>query len=505
MSVSSNTRIAKNTIFLYFRSIIVLFISIYTSRVVLEALGVDDYGIYNVVGGVVGMFSMIASTLQAASQRFITFTLGLNDKEQLKNVFRTSVTLHVILAIIIVFVLEILGIWMINSELKIPADRLDDAKIVFQFSLFTLFFNMISVPYSAVIIAHERMTIFAYISIVEAGFKLAIAFIIAKTGFDKLLMFAFLHFLVAVLIRVFYTIYTYRSFDETKDIRLKIEKNIFKEMFAYSGWNLIGSSALVLRNQGVDILLNIFFGVVVNAAKAISLQVQSAVEILLGNFTTAINPQLTSSIAQKNYGRTSNLIFHGSRISFFMMIFLTVPIIVCAHEILSIWLVKTPDYAVEFVQLSMILVLCNALTRLVKNGILAKGKIKVFLIAVGSIKLLVLPISYAILLFYDNPLISYIVCIVIDFICLGAELYFAKKEIYISPIKFALQVAIPCWTVFIIALAGTYLFHKLITNNILFVVPVSIIFSLILVFIFSTKKERDMITVTLLNKITRRK
>lgn len=504
-SSASNTRIAKNTIFLYFRSIIVLLVSIYTSRVILDALGVEDYGVYNVVGGVVGMFSMISSTLQAASQRFITFTLGLNDKEQLKKVFRTSVTLHIILGLILIIVLEIVGLWLIDNQLRIPVARTTDAKIVFQFSLLTLFFNIISVPYSAVIIAHERMTVFAYISMIEAGLKLGVAFLITMSGFDKLLLFAFLHFFVAVLIRIIYTIYTYCNFEETKSVKLKVDNSIFKEMFAYSSWNFIGSSALVLRNQGVDILLNIFFGVVVNAAKAVSLQVQSAVEILMGNFTTAINPQLTSSIAQKNYQRTSNLILHGTRLSFFMMAFIAVPIIVCAEKILSIWLVSTPYLAVEFVQLSMILVLCNTMSRLVKNGILAKGDIKVFQIAVGSVKLLVLPLSYAILLIYKNPLVSYIVCIVVDFICLGAELYFAKKNIHINPIQFLLKVFFPCWILFVVVLILTYMFSRYIAENILLVVPVSMIISFGIIYLFSTSKERDMIINPIKNRILKKR
>ena len=313
-----NKKIVKNTIFLYIRSIIMMLVSLYTSRIVLQVLGVEDYGIYNLVGSVVAMFSMLSSTLSSASQRFITYALGGNDSENVRKVFSTCVTLHVVLGIIVVFLLEVLGVWFLNNQLNIPQSRLYVAHWVFQFSILTFFINVISVPYNAVIIAHEKMSAFAYISIIDGLLKLVIAVLLIWITLDKLLLYSILHAIVAISIRFIYLTYCKRHFIETRNISFHVNKHLFKEMFSFSGWNLIGNGSLILRNQGIDIILNLFFGVSVNAAKGISNQVQAAVHQFVGNFTSSINPQLTKSVAQKNYERTRALIIHGPRFAFFI-------------------------------------------------------------------------------------------------------------------------------------------------------------------------------------------
>lgn len=489
----SNTRIAKNTLLLYFRSAIILLINLYTSRVVLEALGVNDYGIYNLVGGIVGMFSMIGSTLTAASQRFITFALGKGDFNHLKAIFSTCVTLHIILGIILIVVLEIVGLWMLKSELNIPVDRISVAKWVFQFSLFTFFINLISVPYNAVIIAHEKMSAFAYISVLDAVLKLGIAYLLIIGDFDKLLVYSLLHFAVAFIIRVIYTLYSHRHFKETNNFCFRIEKTVFKDMFAFSSWNLIGSSALVLRNQGIDIILNIFFGVVVNAAKGLAYQIQGAVQLFISNFTTAINPQLTSAIAQKNYGRASSLILHGGRISFMMMMMVAVPFIMCADFILKIWLVNPPIYVVGFVRLTIIMLLCDTLSRLLKNGILAHGEIRNFQILAGGIKLLSLPITYLFLRLGGSPYTGFIVNIVIEFIALGLELYYIKAMIGFNVTRYISKAVIPCWIAFVSALTIAYLFMAFISEKTIYVVLVSILSSFCAVLFIAESKEIKLI------------
>lgn len=500
---NSNSKIAKNTILLYIRSAIILLINLYTSRVVLEALGVDDYGIYNLVGGVVGMFSMIGSTLNAASQRFITFALGKGDFNNLRNIFSTCVSLHIALGIILIIVLEVVGVWMLGSELNIPMDRLKVAKWVFQFSLFTFFINLISVPYNAVIIAHEKMSAFAYISVVDAILKLGIAFLLRIGDIDKLFVYSLLHFIVAFLIRCIYTLYSHHNFPETHNIILKIERQTFKEMFAFSSWNLIGSSALVLRNQGIDVVLNMFFDVVVNAAKGVAYQVQGAIQLFIGNFTTAINPQLTAAIAQNNYDRASNLMFHGARISFFMMMLIAVPFFMCADEILRIWLVNPPEYSTVFVQLTIVMVLCDTLSRLLKNGILAHGDIRNFQILAGGIKLLSLPITYLILKFGGSPYTGFLVNIAIEFCALYIELYFVNKLLGFNIKRYVTRAIIPCWSAFILSLFGASLFSHYISDNKLLLLLASVLISLCLIIAIIDKKERDLILKPIKSKLAK--
>ena len=316
---ASNKRIAKNTLFLYFRSIFLILITLYTSRVILQSLGVRDFGIYNVVGGVVAMFSMLSGSMQTATQRFLTFALGKNDFTNLKKVFMTSISIHIALGAILVVLLEVVGTWFLYNKMNIPAERVDIAFWVLQFSIATLFVNVISVPYNAAIIAHEKMATFAYISILDGLLKLGIAFAIVYTPYDRLIMYALLMFGLSLLNRIMYTMYSHRHFEETQHVKLGIEKGLFQEMFSFAGWNLFGSGSKLLRNQGVDILLNMFFGVTVNAAKGLSNQVHHAVYQFITNFQTAVNPQLTMSVAQTDYKRTHTLIIQGSRFSFYLM------------------------------------------------------------------------------------------------------------------------------------------------------------------------------------------
>ena len=298
---ANNKRIAKNTLFLYFRSIFLILITLYTSRVILQSLGVSDFGIYNVVGGVVAMFSMLSGSLQTATQRFLTFALGKGDFSNLKKVFMTSITIHIALGAILVMLLEVAGVWFLYNKMNIPAERVDVAFWVLQFSIATFFVNVISVPYNAAIIAHEKMATFAYISILDGILKLAIAFAIAYTPFDRLIVYALLMFGLSLLNRVIYTVYSHRHFEETQKIKLRIEKYLFREMFSFAGWNLFGSGSKLLRNQGVDILLNFFGGVTINAAKGLSNQVHHAVYQFITNLNNLLNPvsYMTKKVQEK--------------------------------------------------------------------------------------------------------------------------------------------------------------------------------------------------------------
>ena len=504
-SSANNKQIAKNTVFLYFRSIFILLVSLYTSRVILQVLGVEDYGIYQVVGGVVAMFSMLSNTLASASQRFITFALGKQDFQELRNVFSTSVTLHIVLGLIVVVLLEIAGIWFLNNKINIPQDRLSVAGWVMHFSIATFFVGVISVPYNAVIIAHEKMSAFAYISILESLLRFGSVFLLMFISWDKLLFYAILQFAIAIAIRSIYTIYSSRHFEETNNLALRINKTLFKEMFAFAGWNLFGNGSLILRNQGVDIVLNIFFGVVVNAAKGISNQINHAVSQLVGNFTTAIKPQMTKAIAQGDYQRAFSLINNGSRYTFLLMLLFTIPIIVCTPQLLGLWLGTVPEFSVKFVQWTMLYLLLDSLSRLLIHSILSQGNIKTYQIVVGGTKLLAIPLVWLSLQFDLNPLWGIWINILLEIICLIERLYYNKKLLEFDHVRFVKEVIIRCTLLLIVAFALSRLFVVYISDNFIISIVVSVSVTLSAIWLWGTNaREHGMILQFMKKKISRR-
>ncbi len=484
-----NKRIAKNTIFLYFRSILIMLISLYTSRIVLAALGVEDYGIYNVVGGVVTMFSMISGTLASATQRFITYALGEKDDEKSKRVFSNSLTLHIVLGLIIVMLLEIMGVWLLYNKLNIPSERIDVANIVLQCSIFTLFFNMVAIPYNAMIIAHEKMSAFAYISILEVGLKLAIALLLLSWDYDKLIFYAVLHLVTSVVLRSIYSIYSRRHFTEAKNISLRIDKELFKQMFAFAGWNLLGSGSLVLRNQGVDIVLNLFFGVTVNAAKGICNQVQHAVGQFAGNFNMALKPQLTKSVAQHNSKRVYELIIQGTRFSFYLMALFTVPIIISCDELLSLWLVKTPDYTSEFVRWTMVYLLLDVQSKLLTHAVLSKGDIRNYQIVVGGTKLLAVPLVYMVLMCGGSPITGILVNILLEAVCLCLRLYYNKRMLGLPVLAYVKSAFVKCYFVLLAALIAPYFLYKTLLTNPWIILPASLFSIMVCIYFMGLNRQ----------------
>ena len=500
-----NKRIAKNTALLYVRSLILLVITLYTSRVILKALGVEDYGIYNLVGGVVTMFAMISGTLSSASQRFITFALGEGDSGNCKKVFSNSITLHIVLGLIIVAILEIGGVWFLNHKLNIPEGRMAVANVVLQCSIATFFVNIISVPFNALIIAHEKMSAFAYISILEGVLKLLIAILLLYVWMDKLVLFAILQLALAVILRSIYSIYCNRHFEEAQRLKLHIDKGLFKDMFSFAGWNLFGQTSLVLRNQGVDIVLNMFFGVTVNAAKGVSNQVQRAVMQFVGNFQTALKPQLTKSVAQNDIQRTHELVIQGSRFSFYMMLLFTVPLIISSKEILGLWLVKVPDWASVFVQLTMFYLLLDTQSRFLMHAIMATGKIRNYQIVVGGTKLMAIPMAYLWLVAGGTPTVGIWVNIILEIICLGERLYFNKKMLNLPVADFLNSAFTKCFLVLIVAMLLPYLTYMYVTKNLWVVLPVSLASSLLAVYCLGLNKHERTQLISKAEKIIRKK
>ncbi len=443
---ANNKRIAKNTLILYFRMLLTMLVSLYTSRVVLHALGVEDYGIYNVVGGVVGMFSIISASLSAAISRFLTFELGRGDQKKLNEVFCSAVTIQFVLALIIIVLAEIVGVWFLNSKMNIPADRMYAANWVFQLSLLSFAVSLISVPYNASIVAHERMSTFAYMSILDVSFKLAVAYLLMIATMDKLIFYSIAICLVSLFMRAVYGIYCKKHFTECT-YHYVFNKQLLREMFGFAGWNFIGSSSYILREEGGNIIINLFCGPAVNAARGIASQVQGTVYGFVSNFMTALNPQITKSYASGDREYMMTLLFRGGRFSFYLLLILSLPIILNAHYVLSLWLKAVPEHADSFAQLTLIFALCDSFQRPLITAQLATGKIRNYQLAVGGTQMLNLPLSYFLLRMGNPPESIFCVAIVISQCCFAIRMYMLRKMIGLSARCFLKKVYLNVWVV----------------------------------------------------------
>jgi O-antigen/teichoic acid export membrane protein len=402
-------------------------IGIFTSRVVLETLGVDDYGIYNVVGGFVAMFSILSSSLVNASQRFISYEMG-KVNPQMDRMFCGTVSIHILLALCVLVVFESFGIWFLNTQLNIVPERLTAANWVYQCSVLTFCVNLISVPYNASVIAHEKMGVFAYISIYEALAKLGIVYLLWLSGYDKLIVYALLMLFVSISLRFIYGIYCKRSFDECR-YHFVLDKPLLKELLGFTGWNFIGSTAGILSTQGINILINIFFGVAINAARGLAGQVNNAINHFITNFMTALNPQITKSYAAENYGYMNKLMFRGAKYATILFWFLSLPIFIKAEYILDLWLVNVPPYAAVFLRLAIIYSLFQSLSNTLYIGMLATGNIKKYQIVMGCLYMGTFPLCYIFFKVGLGPEWGYISSIIILFLGVFVRLYLLQKMI----------------------------------------------------------------------------
>lgn len=412
-------------------------ISLYTSRIVLNTLGVEDFGIYNVVGGVVAMFSVISGSLSAAITRFITYELGKGDKKVLENIFSSAVTIQFALGLIILILAEAIGVWFLNSKMTIPANRIYAANWVFQLSILTFIINLISVPYNAAIIAHEKMSAFAYISILEVSAKLLVVYLLLISPIDRLIFYAILMTSVALIIRFVYGYYCKRLFEECT-YHFIFDKELLKEMFGFAGWNFIGASSSLLMTQGVNILINIFFGVTFNAARGIANQVDGAVQQFVNNFTTAVNPQITKSFASGDLQYMHKLVCIGSKYSLFLTWFFALPILLETDLILNLWLKNTPEYASIFLRLTLCISLISVISNTLVTSMLATGNIKHYQIIVGGLGMCVFPLSYIAYKFSLPIESAYIIHFFIFIIQLVCRLYLLRNMIKLN-IKFFLK------------------------------------------------------------------
>lgn len=423
---SNNKRIAKNTILLYLRMLLTIVVGLYTSRVVLNTLGVSDYGVYNVVGGIVAMLSFLNSALTAASQRFISFELGRGDKDKLKTIFCTSVTIHAVLALIIFIIAETVGLWFVNTHLNIEPARMTAANWVYQCSILTFMLTIVSVPYNSCIVAHEHMNAFAYVSILEVILKLLIVYLLLVINYDKLITYGILVLCVAFIIRLIYGLYCKKHFEECT-YHFTFDKTLFKEMFSFAGWSVVGNLGFSFKDQVANVILNIFFGTVVNAARGVALQVNGIISGFSSNFIMALNPQITKQYATGNTQNSMNLVYAGCRYSFYLLALVSIPIIINMDYILKLWLYKVPEYTSEFLRLALVAALINSIAQPLVTALQATGKIKVFQISICIVMLLELPLSYMILYFGGKPYMAMYPTILVTFIGLFTRFIILKK------------------------------------------------------------------------------
>lgn len=489
-------RLAKNTLFLTMRMLILMAVNLYTSRVLLKALGVEDYGIYNAVGGIVTMFSIISGSITAAITRYITFELGKGNQERLSRIFSTAVLIQCILAIIVLVFAETVGLWFLNSQMNIPENRMIAANWVFQFSIITFFINLISVPYNAAIIAHEKMKAFAYISIYEGIAKLAIAFLIAISPIDALIFYALTLCILYISIRGIYTVYCKRKFSECT-IRLVIDKPLMKEMFGFAGWNFIGAASGILRDQGGNIIINIFCGPAVNAARGIAYQVNNAVNSFLTSFTTALHPQITKSYAAEDKAYFNSLLYKGAKFSYYILFIISLPLMLNVNQVVMLWLGQNPEYTTNFIILVLVLTMSESISMPLITAMLATGKIKTYQIIVGGLNMLNLPISYVLLKTGFSPNSVFITAIAISQACLIARLLLLKNMIGINIREFLKNVYIRITVVTVLSLLISLVVRKYIEATLTGLVltsTVSVLCTVMSILLFGlTKGEKAII------------
>ena len=404
----NNKRIAKNTLALYIRTLITLAVGLFTSRVVLNVLGVDNFGIYNVVGGVVAMFNIVTASLSQSISRYLTFELGKNNKQRLHMIFSTSVNIQILMSIVIVILTEVIGAWFLNNKMNIPSDRLYAANWVLQFSILAFIVNLISVPYNAAIIAHEKMKAFAYVSILEAVMKLLIAYLLYISFVDKLITYAFLLLFVSIIIRLVYGQYCKRYFEEC-NYSFVFDKKLFIDMSKFAGWNFLASTAYIFNTQGINIISNMFFGVAINAARGVATQVDGITRNFVNSFTTAIRPQIVKSYSSGETEYMNNLVCSGAKYSYFLMLFFALPFMFEAESILKVWLKLVPAHSPNFIRLILIVSLICLLGDTMYTSILAIGKLKKYMIYETCITCLVFPISYFVFFINMPPESAYII------------------------------------------------------------------------------------------------
>ena len=485
--------------------LVTMVVSLYTSRVVLEVLGVDDFGIYNVVGGIVIVLSFLNNSMATSTQRFLNFELGTNNKEGVKQVFSTAILLHLIIGAIILILALTVGFYFLEYEMNIAVDRMVAARYVFVYSILTFIFQTFTVPYNSIIIAYEKMSAYAYFSIVEVLLKLLIVYLIKIVDGDYLIIYALLSFIVNVFIRIIYIIYSKLNFEEAIFVRKYIDRQKFKQMFSFSSWSILGNLGYILHTQGISIVTNIYFNTAINAAQGIANQVNSAVTSFTTNFQVALNPQIVKSYAAKELESMHQLIFRGCKFSYFLVLIFTIPIVVEAPQILNIWLTTIPPETVEFVRLILIVTLINSFSNIMAVAQGATGRVKVYQIVLTSLGLLHIPFA---MVFFEMGFPAYygtVVYIFLSLILMTTRVLFVTKSVELKLSKFVKEVCFPTLLVTIISFISSVLIHRVLPVTFIgFIISCLLSIGVIAVIIYLVglnKEERSFLSKQVLKII----
>lgn len=501
---ANNKRIAKNTLFLYFRMLFLVGIQLYCVPIVLKGLGVECYGIYNVVGGVVALFSFLGSSLASGSQRFLAYAIGKNDELMLKNVFDTTMTIYILIAVGVILVFDPICIWFLNKKMLIPEKHLFAANVVLQLSFISFIVNLVSIPFNAAIIAHEKMSIYAYVSILEGILKLVAAFMLGLFKTDVLIVYASLILGVNIFLRVIYQVYCWMKYQECRHVRFILDKYIRKQLMSYLSWNVIGALANILRQQGLNVVINLFFGTILNAAHAIVLQLYGVLSQFVTNIYLASRPQLTKSFASGKIDEMWSLMNCTSKIVFFLLTIISIPILFEGNFFLGMWLGEIPPYTLYMLRLFMISLLLETLVNPIIGVFQAQNKIRRYQIFSSTIILLIVPFSYIFLKFFNqNPLIPYYVTVFFSILFVVSILIIAKIDLFMNVSFFIKNVLVREIAVFVLLSMLVFAVQMNIETSCLriFIILCIVIFGLIpLVWMIGINKQERTILKNFIKK-----
>lgn len=507
-NISSKSTIVKNTTLLYARTVLIMLVTLYTSRVILNALGVEDYGVYTAIGGIIAFLAMVTGPIDSAISRFLTYELGRGDSDRLKRYFSTGLTTMIIFSVLSVIILETAGIWFLNNKMVIDESRIVAANWVLHLSVAAFVVSLISSPYRAAIIAHEKMAIFAYLGILDAVLRLAVAFFLIATLMDKLIMYAALLLVVSVIVFIVYSIICNKQFEECHTVKLGLDKELFSGLFSFAGWNVFGAMATFCRGQGVNILFNLFGGPVVNAAYGIANQVNGAVTSFVNNFTTALNPSIIKSYAASERQYMMSLVYQGARFSYFLVLLFAMPLILEAKYVTQLWLGQTPQYSVIFIQLMLVYSLIESLSKTIMAGVHASGKIRTYQIVMGLFQVIILPVAYVLLWMGYSPIAVLIAMVVVDILAVFARMLLAKHIFDLSIRAYLWEVICKSIIVTIVAIILPLILRVYLDETIVrffIVVTVSILSTaLSVLYVGCTKTEREAVLRKLIKTIEKK-
>lgn len=503
--ISNNKRIAKNTLFLYFRMLLIMGVSLYTVRVVLDTLGVVDYGIYNVVAGVVTFFSFLSGTMASATQRFFSFAIGKEDSESLKKIFSVNLLIYATIAIVALILLGTIGSWFIHEQLKIPAERVEAAITVFYFAVFTFVLTIFTSPFIAIIIAHEDMKIYAYVSVLEAIMKLGVVYLLIFVSWDKLELYGILLFFVAIINMLIYLSICTMKYKECQFRRFYWDKKLMHEIVGFTGWTLFGQLTTVVRNQAVTILLNQMFTPVVVAARAIANNVTSQVNIFSSNFNTSLYPPIIKSYAANNKQEMFSLLFFGSKATFFLMWILALPLFLEMEAVLTLWLKTPPPEAVLFTRLALVEALINSVSLPLTTAARAPGKMKVYELTLGSIQIAIFFIAWFVLLLGGEAYTVFVVAIVANLIMFIIRVVIVRNLIGLPLNLFFKQVVFPLLSVTVLSSFFSLFVRIYRADGITFSIITGLISMLLSIgcmyFIGINQTEREKINTLILKRL----